>query len=309
MQRGGRWDLYEFNVDSTPRFVPITNDAAVEFEPAFSPNLTQIAYVTAPADRPASLDLYVADADGSNVRRLTNDSATVAWPVFVRPNGEQIVFSSNKGGRPQLHVINRDGTGRRQLTSGEVPNIQPDVSPDGRKILFVSLRQPPGGSRNYDVWEMNLDGTGERRLTTSPRPEDTPRYAPDGRSFFYLRDEGGSPSTKRVYRQSLTDTTAAQAVTQPGTFVRTFSVSPDGSLLILTKLESVRGVGDVPQAEILNLATGATMLIHLGAGEQLAAPTFRPATPTAPTTPAAPQATPAPASPAPQAAPTVRPPQ
>ena len=288
MQRGGRWDLYEFNADSTPHFVPVTNDAAVEFEPAFSPDLTRIAYVTTPPDRAASIDLYVANADGSDPRRLTNDSATVALPVFVRPNGEQIVFQSNRGGRPQLYIINRDGTGRRQLTTGEVPNIQPDVSPDGRRILFVSLRQPPGGSRNYDVWEMNLDGTGERRLTTSPRPEDTPHYAPDGRAFYYLRDEAGSPASKRVYRQVLADSAGTgQPVTPAGTFVRAFSVSADGSTLVLTKLESVRGVGDVPQAQLFNLASGAITPIRVAAGEQLAAPTFRPATPAAPAGPTA----------------------
>jgi Tol biopolymer transport system component len=303
-QRAGRWDLYEFNADSTPRFVPITNDAAVELEPAFSPDLTRIAYVTAPVDRPSSQELYVANADGSDARRLTFDSATVGSPVFVRPNGEQIVFQSNKGGRAQVHVINRDGTGRRQLTSGDAPNTQPDVSPDGRKLLFVSLRQPAGGSRNYDVWEMNIDGTGERRLTTSPRPEDTPRYAPDGRSFYYLRDEAGSPPTKRVYRQLLADSTSA-ALTPAGTFVRAFSVNADGTLLALTKLVNVRGVGDVPQVELLNPATGAIIPIRVAAGEQLSGPTFRPASPASPAAPPPPVTPPAPVP----AVPTARPPQ
>jgi Tol biopolymer transport system component len=280
-QRAGRWDLYEFNADSQPRFVPITNDAAVELEPAFAPDLTRIAYVSVPPDRPANQEIYVANADGSDARRVTFDSATASGPVFVRPNGDQIVYQSNKGGRSQLVIINRDGTGRRQLTQGEVPNTQPDVSPDGRKILFVSLRQPPGGSRNYDVWEMNLDGTGERRLTTSPRSEDTPRYAPDGRSFYFLRDEGGSPPTKRVYRQSLTDSagTTAQPITPVGMFVRGFGVSGDGALLALTKLETVRGAGEVPQLVIFNLATGMQMPVRVGTGEQYSAPVFRPATP------------------------------
>jgi len=321
-QRGGRWDLYEFSADSTTQFIPITNDAAAEFDPTLSPDLTRIAYVTAPLDRPASQELFVANADGSDPRRLTSDSATVMAPVFVRPSGEQIVFQSNKGGRAQLYIINRDGTGRRQLTSGEVPNTQPDVSPDGSKLLFVSLRRPPSGRTSYDVFEMNLDGTGEHRLTTSPRPEDTPRYAPDGRSFYFLRDEAGSPPSKRVYLQLLADSTgAAQALTPAGTFVRAFSVSADGSQLALTKLESVRGVGDVPQVVLLTIATGAFVPIRVAAGEQLAAPTFRPATPTTqaapPTpTPAAPPtptpaaaATPAQSVPVPPPAPTVRPSQ
>jgi uncharacterized protein YjdB len=281
MQRGGRWDLYTFGPDSMPRFNPVTADALVELEPAWSPDLTRIAYVSTPTDRPTSIDLFVANADGSESRRLTNDSATVGSPVFVRPAGDLIVFHSNKGGASHLYVINRDGTGRRALTTDLNPNSAPDVSSDGRKILFVSLRQMPGTSRNYDIWEMNIDGTGEHRLTTSRSGEDSPHYAPDGRSFYYLRDEGGSPPTKRIYQQALTDSTgaAAEPITPVGMFVRAFSVNADGNLIVLTKLESVRGMGDVPRAVLFTPATGSAVAIQVAAGEQLAAPVFRPATP------------------------------
>jgi hypothetical protein len=281
VQRGGRWDLYTFGADSVPSLVPVTQDASVELEPAWAPDLTRLAYVSAPTDRPTSLDLFVANADGSDPRRLTFDSATVGSPAFVGPSGDRLVFQSSRGGTPQIYVINRDATGRRALAGGPNPNSQPDVSPDGRKVLFVSLRQFPGAPRNYDIWEMNLDGTGERRMTTSPRPEDSPFYASDGRSFYYLRDDGGSPPSKRVYRQSVADSTGATAepVTPAGMFVRAYSVGPDGTLLVLTKLQSVRGMGDVTQVVLFNPATSAAVTIHVGAGEQLAAPTFRPPTP------------------------------
>ncbi|HMA46414.1 MAG TPA: hypothetical protein VKP11_04325, partial [Frankiaceae bacterium] len=174
VQRGGRWDLYGFGADSVPRWSPITQSPAVEMEPAWAPDLTRIAYVAAPPDRPTSLDLYVADADGADPRRLTTDSATVGAPVFVRPSGDRLVFQSNRGGTVQLYVINRDGTVRTRIGTSGVPNSHPDVSPDGSRVLFVSLRAIPNVSRNYDIWQVRLDGTGERRMTTSPRPEDSP---------------------------------------------------------------------------------------------------------------------------------------
>jgi Tol biopolymer transport system component len=279
MQHGGRWDLYTFGPDSAPHFLPVTADAPVEQDPAWSPDLTRIAYVAAPTGRATSLDLYVASADGSEVRRLTNDSAIVSAPAFLPPAGDQIVFQSNREGVPELYMISRDGTGRRALTFGPNPNSQPDVSPDGRKILFTSLRMMPGSPRNYDIWEMNIDGTGERRLTTSPRNEDTPRYAPDGRSFYYLRDEGGG--TKRVYRQSLADSTGATAepVTPVGMFVRAFSVNADGNLLALSRIEDVPGAGTVSRVVLFDPARGTSVPIQVGRGDQLAAPAFRPATP------------------------------
>ena len=279
-QRGGRWDLYAMTADSVPRFWPVTSDASIELEPAWGPDLTHIAYVAPPPERPTHMELYVANADGSEARRVTNDSATVGSPVFVRPAGDRIVYQSNKGGVTQLYVVNRDGSGRRQLTSGANPNLQPDVSSDGSSLLFVSLRQAVGGTRNYDIWRVNMDGTGERRLTSSPRAEDSPQFAPDGRSFYFLRDEGGSPPTKRLYRQSLTDTAAVvQAITPVGMHVRAYSVSADGNLIILTRLEPVRGVGDVPRVALFRPASGAITSIQLGAGEQVSGPVFRPATP------------------------------
>ena len=295
-RRGGRWDLYQFSADSAPRFVPITNDTTVETEPVFSPDGTRIAYIAASPDRGATPDLYVANADGSDPLRLTNDSANVGSPVFVRPNGELIVFHSNRGSRAQLYIINRDGSNRRPLTSGEVPNQQPDVSPDGRKILFVSYRQ-----RNYDIYEMNIDGTGvERRLTTDRKADDAPCYAPDGLSFYFLRDEGGG--AKRIYRQLIADSTgAAQPLNPEGTKVQSFGVSPDGSMLVLTKIEG-RGAGGATQAQFLNTATLLVTPINLGTIEQFMSPTYRLAIPATPPTPA-------PAAPAPAAAPPTRPPQ
>jgi len=92
-----------------------------------------------------------------------------------------------------------------------------------------------------------------------------------------------------VYRQLLADSIGAtqQPVTPSGMFVNAFSASADGSMLALAKIESVRGVGDVPQAVLFNLATGAVVPIRVAAGEQLSTPTFRPATPTPPAAPTA----------------------
>ncbi len=281
VQRAGRWGLFTFGADSQPRLQALAQSTAVGMEPAWAPDLTRIAYVAAPPDRPASLDLYVADADGGGPRRLTADSATVGAPAFVPPGGDRLVFQSNRGGTVQLYVIGREGGPRTVLGTPGVPNSQPDVSPDGSKVLFVSLRQQPNVPRNYDIWEIGIDGTGERRLTTSPRAEDSPLFAADGRSFYFLRDDGGNPPSKRVYRQSLDDATgaSAQAVTPPGLFVRSFSVSPDGRRLVLTTLERVRGMGDVPHVQLFDPATNVLTPVQFAQGEQPAPPVFRPPTP------------------------------
>jgi hypothetical protein len=278
--RNGRWDLYMFPRADPARAYPLTQDNALEADPAWSPGLSQVAYVAAASPTATTFDLYVANADGSDPRRLTNDSAVVRSPSFVGPSGDQIVFESNRRGPAQVYLINRDGTGRRQLDPGPSPNTSPHVSPDGRKVLFVSLRETAPRQRHYNVYEMNLDGTGERRVTTSARPEDSPAYAPDGRSFFYLRDEGGTPLTKRVYRQDLA-TGVATPVTPPGVFVRDFSVSADGSTLVLTILQSdARGL-QASHVALLGIATGQLTPFTIPGADRVAGPVFRPATPQA----------------------------
>jgi Tol biopolymer transport system component len=273
--RGGRWDVYMLQRDTGAqplRVRQMTQDTSIKSGPTWSPTLMQIAWVAAPALMGNS-DLFVADADGSNVRRVTHDSATVRSPSFVGPSGDQIVFESSKDGKAQLYVIKLDGTGRRQLTRGDAPNTQPSVSPDGKNVIYGSVRD-----RNYDVYEMNLDGTGERRLTLSQRPEDTPEYSADGRSFYYLRDEGGNPLTKRVYRQDLTTGTAT-AITPVGLFVQDYSVSADGSTLALLTLAADANGVQTARVVMFNLATAAMTPVVLTGTDRVAGPAFRPATP------------------------------
>jgi len=279
--RAGRWDLYMVQRGESGQPLkahPLTNDSALESQPTWSPTLQQIAYAAAPSPGAGVSDLFVANADGSEPRRLTSDSALVRSPSFVRPAGDQIVFESSRGGKAQLFVINRDGTGRRDLTRGDNPNTQPDVSPDGRKLLFVSLRETAPRERNYDVYEMNLDGTGERRLTTSPRPEDSPAYAADGRSFFYLRDEGGNPPTKRVYHQDLT-TGVTTPITPVGVFVQGFSVNADGTILVLTILQADASGAQTSHVALFHVATGEQTPVPPAGVDRIGYPTFRPVTP------------------------------
>jgi len=273
--RQGRWDVYMLEHapnGQPPRVRQLTQDTMIKATPAWSPTLAQIAYVASPGLNGNS-DLYVADADGANARRLTHDSAQVRAPAFVGPNGDQIVFESSKGGKAQIYVMKLDGTGRRQLTASDNPNTDPSVSPDGRKVLYVSVRD-----RNYDVFEIGIDGTGERRVTNSPRPEDSPDYAADGRSFYYLRDEGGNPLTKRVYRQDLVSG-AATPITPQGLFVQAFSASADGEVLALVTLAADASGVQTARVVTFNVATGAMLPVVLPGADRIAGPAFRPPTP------------------------------
>jgi Tol biopolymer transport system component len=93
--------------------------------------------------RPTSLELFVMDRDGGNLRQITKNGAANFAPFFT-PDGRHIIFSSNlgnpKGRNFDLYLINVDGTGLEQVTFTDVFDGFPMFSPDGRKLVFASNR-------------------------------------------------------------------------------------------------------------------------------------------------------------------------
>jgi Tol biopolymer transport system component len=117
-------------------------------------------------------EIYVMNADGSGLRRLTDTPGSEGHPAWS-PDGTMIAFNSernNLGERglgARIYVMNADGAGQRQLT--EIYGEYPDSSPDGRRIVF-------SGDRLYIV---NVDGS---KLTPLAIPGARFRCFPTGRS-------------------------------------------------------------------------------------------------------------------------------
>jgi Tol biopolymer transport system component len=89
-------------------------------------------------------------------------------------------------GSSQIFSVEPDGTDRQQLTHLTAPAQAggPDVSPDGRRILYVSNQD--GGA--FQVWVMRLDGSGQHRVVADPDHDAfVPRWAPDGRHLLFTR--------------------------------------------------------------------------------------------------------------------------
>ena len=95
----------------------------------------QIAFTSS---RDGNLEIYVMEADGRNVRNLTNHHSWDAWPTWS-PDGQRIVFASKRNGiLADLYVMDADGKNTRQLTNFPGDVGEPAWSPDGQKIAFSS---------------------------------------------------------------------------------------------------------------------------------------------------------------------------
>ena len=151
----------------------------------------ELAFVSS---RDAYYAIYLMDADGSGVGRLTDDEGDPANPAGVQwqtdpawsPDGTQIAFASAREGSFDIYVVKADGSDTRRLTSSNDHDRGPSWSPDGRRIAFS--RSSDGGK----VWVMNADGTGSRRLTDELAEEGEPAWSPDGRWIAYSHRATGT---------------------------------------------------------------------------------------------------------------------
>ena len=97
--------------------------------------------------RPTSLELFVMDRDGRNLRQVTNTGVGANWAPFYSPSGKKIIFSSNhktKGFKFNLWMINTDGTGLEQITFDPTFDAFPVFSPNGKHLIFSSNRNNNG---------------------------------------------------------------------------------------------------------------------------------------------------------------------
>lgn len=123
---------------------PATEEAIKEYKTLLAENLVA----------PTSMEVWVANADGSHARQVTSYGQANWAPAFL-PDSKRIIFASNheyKRGFPfNLYTINEDGTNLQKISRDKGFDAFPMFSPDGKKILFCSNRNN-GGTRDTNVF-------------------------------------------------------------------------------------------------------------------------------------------------------------
>jgi TolB protein len=183
--------------------------------------------------RGAARELVVFDADGRNPDVVAQDKIMLlpAW----RPDGGALAFTSYRGGKPEIWLVDLASRQTRRLVSlGELATGA-TFSPDGSRIAFAASQ---GG--NSDVFVANADGSDVRRLTRDPATDSSPAWSPDGRRIAFVSSRSGNP---HLFVMNA-DGSDQRRLTFQGNYNQTPRWSPRGDLIAFTARDE-RKVFDV----------------------------------------------------------------
>jgi TolB protein len=199
LNRGGWGEIWVMNADGEgcrrlTEHAPRGADASGNTGPSWSPTGDRIAYVGTGDSLDEHLDdqeLYVMDADGGNVRRLTSNH-DADWSPSWSPDGKQILFARGRrlgeeGSETSLYLMNADGSGERVLLRGPrrtPPSFLtgPVWSPDGKRIAFTRIDYSEN-DMDVSVYVMDIDNKDAVKVADTAGE---PAWSPDGRSIAFV---------------------------------------------------------------------------------------------------------------------------
>src|SRR5215471_20018353 len=135
-----------------------------------------------------SMEIYIANGDGSNAKRLTSTrNAVNISPRWNPKTGREIAFISDRGGSPRIYLIGADGSNERQLLSQGGHMDSPAWSPDGRYLAFTWDGDRDGA---YNIYIADVASTQILKLTREGRNEN-PTWSPDSRHIAFQSNRSG----------------------------------------------------------------------------------------------------------------------
>jgi len=190
-------------------------------------------------------DIYVANPDGSGLKRLTNYGVYTAEGT-LSPDGQTIVFTSLKDGDLDIYTMRVDGTNLKRLTFQPGYDGGPFFSPDGRKIVYRAWHPTDTALTNYkdllrqrlvrpnrmEIWVMNADGSDQHQITNLGGANFAPYFTPDGQKIIFSSNYKNPRSRDFELYLVDPDGSGLEQVTHHPEFDGFPMFSPDGTKLV-----------------------------------------------------------------------------
>src|SRR5205085_491853 len=130
-----------------------------------------------------------------------------AFAGSISPDGQWVVYTTNKDVVLQLYKITSTGSGKSVMTTFPNGASLARFSPTGTKLVFVS------GETSDDIYRMNLDGSGVSILSALAADESDPAFSPDGGKIVYTEDAGTVAAPHRKIMTMNADGTGKRTIT------------------------------------------------------------------------------------------------
>ena len=162
----------------------LTDHPAEDVVASWSPDGQYLAFTSV---RDGNKQVYVMDADGQNITRLTYHNAESYEPASWSSDGRRIAFTSWRDGNSEVYAMDADGHNITRLTHHPAEDTDPTWSSDGRRIAFTSWRDG-----NSEVYVMDTDGQNITQLTYHDARDWDPTWSPDGRRIAFTSSREGN---------------------------------------------------------------------------------------------------------------------
>lgn len=163
---------------------PVPVAPVIDAYPSVSPDGRKLAFHS---NRDGVNQVYVVDANGSHLKRLTDHPGGSLTPKWS-PEGSTIVYTRGVNESSDIWLMNADGSHQRALVATVGDDSHPQFTPDGAHIVFNTSRPADGGEGAWDdIHVVSVDGSGMRRITDCRGTCTYPSVSPDGQRIAYRR--------------------------------------------------------------------------------------------------------------------------
>ncbi|MBN1822945.1 MAG: PD40 domain-containing protein [Endomicrobiales bacterium] len=134
--------------------------------------------------------IFAYDIKKNRIEKYGQETETCSSPVFSKDGGK-IFFSGIKGGFRDLFYYDIPSGKTERLTFTDTDEIDAEVSPDGKTLVFAAERENPDGRMEYDLCLLDLETKEKKFLTALKGDERNPCFAPDGGTVYFISDTDG----------------------------------------------------------------------------------------------------------------------
>ncbi len=181
------WEIMLYSVDLN-RLVAFPHLGGTNLSPAWSPDGLRLAISSS---RSGDSEIYVCDASGRDLRRMTTDKGPDVSPMWNRKTGAQLAFVSGRTGLPQIYTMEADGTNQQRMTDQGYA-VSPGWAPNGQFLTFAWIRKyGPGEPGSSDIYLMDIASKQWVQLTHDGGRNDFPSWSPDGRHVVFQSSRSG----------------------------------------------------------------------------------------------------------------------